>query len=54
MAMSDKQKKLAATAGNPKKIDGADFKMLRNKKKADPNARPMTKKKKSMVRKKGM
>jgi len=27
--------------------------MLRNKKKADPNARPMTKKK-SMVRKKGM
>ena len=53
MAMSDKQKKLAATAGHPKKIDSADFKMLRNKKKADPNARPMAKKK-SMVRKKGM
>jgi hypothetical protein len=49
MAMSDKQKKLAATAGHPKKIDGADFKALRNKKKADPMV-----KKKSMVRKKGM
>jgi hypothetical protein len=53
MALSDKQKKLAATAGNPKKIDAADFKTLRNKRKADPTARPMVKKK-SMVRKKGM
>ena len=53
MAMSDKQKKLAKTAGNPNKIDSADFKLLRNKKKADPNSKPMTKKK-SMVRKKGM
>lgn len=53
MALSDKQKKIAKVAGNPNKIDSADFKMLRNKKKADPNARPMTKKK-SMNRKKGM
>ena len=31
--LSEKQKKIASLAGNPKKIDKPDFKVLRNKKK---------------------